>query len=133
MLRKKWKNGVFPQVYSTCTLKRSMSSAISRVDFRNSRVARSTSLDCVMYRPTMIMSAPLASASGAVSGVTPPATATSIFCPGNVCLMSLIISHLVLPVFSASMARCRIATSGSFLSVLSLATGSSTFIRSITA
>ena len=36
---------------------------------KNSLTERSMSLDCVIYLPTMSMSAPFAKASGAVSGV----------------------------------------------------------------
>ena len=92
-----------------------MSWVISLVLFRNSRVARSTSLDWVMYRPTMMMSAPFAKASGAVCGVIPPATATKNFLPLKVSRISLIMSQRDLPVASASIARCKIATSHSNL------------------
>jgi hypothetical protein len=70
-------------VYSVWTLYKSTSSRILGVNSRKSRTERSMSLDCVTYLPTMSMSAPWSSASLAVSGTIPPATAIRNFLLGN--------------------------------------------------
>ena len=67
-------------VYSVWTLYKSTSSRMLGVNSRKSRTERSMSLDCVTYLPTMSMSAPWSSASLAVSGTIPPATAA---CAGS--------------------------------------------------
>jgi hypothetical protein len=109
----------FRSVYSVWTLNKSKSSRMLGVSSRNSLTARSTSFDCVTYLPTMSTSAPFYSASFAVSGTMPPATAVSNFLLLNalriICMRS---SPLLLPV-SWSMPRWSMTMSGQFLSDLS--------------
>ena len=109
-----------------------MSSLISGVASRKSLTARSMSFDWVMYRPTMMMSAPFCRASRAVSGTIPPATAMRNFLSLKVWRISGMISiPCVLPV-SWSMPLCRIIMSGNSLRDLSFLSGSSTLSMSTT-